>query len=212
MNRYCSSPEQSPAFFEPSIQQVDVERSLRNRTSSTPLRRRFDKETGSPTNSQQIGKSAMTKRQNAVAASANAKPSANTRQRAAKNQPEEKNSNQTAQPKATGAAKRKTPRKARVLKEIKTYQCSAAPLIPKLPFSRVVREIMQKVSLQADLKITPDALSALLESSSCYLTQMFDDAYRITLNRNRMTLKPEDLQILFYLRGVNDPGSQLRYH
>lgn len=143
-----------------------MERSIQNRTSSTPVQQQFDKE----------------------------------------------NSNHRPQAKPTGASKRKPSKGARVLKEIKRYQSSTDPLIPKLVFSRIVREIMQNVSVQTDMKITADAMSALLESASCYLTQMFEDAYRVTLHCNRVTLKPEDLQLLFYLRGINDPGSRLSNH
>ena len=35
---------------------------------------------------------------------------------------------------------------------------------------------------------------------------MFEDAYRITLNRNQVTLQDKDLELLRYLRGPSDPG------
>lgn len=35
---------------------------------------------------------------------------------------------------------------------------------------------------------------------------MFEDAYRITLNRKQVTLMARDIELLHYLRGPSDPG------
>ena len=47
------------------------------------------------------------------------------------------------------------------IQEIRRYQSCTEHLIPKLPFQRLVREIMMQLSLTNDLKIQSAALSAL---------------------------------------------------
>lgn len=88
---------------------------------------------------------------------------------------------------------------ARVLREITRLQLTTDLLIPKLPFARLIREVLQQYS-QRNLRITPEALLCLQESSEIYLTQMFEDAYRCTLHRERVTMMPKDMNLALYLR------------
>lgn len=94
---------------------------------------------------------------------------------------------------------RQTRRGGHVLREITRLQLSTALLIPKLPFARLIREVLMEYR-NRNLRITPEALLCLQESSEIYLVQMFEDAYRCTLHRDRVTLMPKDMNLALYLR------------
>lgn len=85
------------------------------------------------------------------------------------------------------------------LKEIKTMQSSHHLLIPKLPFARNVREIMQSMSVQP-YRITPEALMALQEATEAYLVFFIEDAFRLALHAKRVTLMNRDMQLVAFLR------------
>lgn len=104
--------------------------------------------------------------------------------------------------------KPKQPKKRidKALKEICTLQQSTKLLVPKLPFSRLVREILIDVSKFPDIRVTPECLHALQEVSELYLVQFLQDAYLCTTHRGRVTLIPKDMQLALRLRGLIDPG------
>lgn len=112
------------------------------------------------------------------------------------------NVSQTVQPK--GAARRKQSKPAAgtpLIRDIIRLQKSTDLLIPKLPFSRVVRELIQQQNMREQMRLTPAALEALRESAESYLTYVFSDANSIVRNRGQVTLQPKDIQLLMYLRG-----------
>ena len=61
---------------------------------------------------------------------------------------------------------------ARALKEIQRYQKSIDLLIPKLPFSRLVREIANE--MMPGVRFQGSAISALQESAEAYLVNDFE--------------------------------------
>lgn len=91
-----------------------------------------------------------------------------------------------------------------MLHDIVRLQTTVNNLIPKLPFGRVVREILQS---HGDFRVTMEAFQVFHESAEIYLVQLLDDASKLTLHRNRATLVPGDIRLVLYLRGRNDPGS-----
>ncbi|XP_073813701.1 centromere identifier [Musca autumnalis] len=97
--------------------------------------------------------------------------------------------------------KQKTPmqKDLRFLRDVQKLQGSTHYLIPRLPFSRVIREIMMSVSRTVD-RITPTALEALQAASEMYLTQRLQDAYMLTLHRGRVTLDVRDMQLINFLK------------
>jgi histone H3/H4 len=58
------------------------------------------------------------------------------------------------------------------LREIRRYQKSTELLIPKLPFSRLVREITQEISVS--LRFQSGAMEALQEAAEAYLVNEFE--------------------------------------
>lgn len=110
--------------------------------------------------------------------------------------------------KPTGAAKRKQKNKTigfkgHPLQEIRFFQHHTENCIPMAPFCRVVKEILHS---HGDFRMTKESLDALQTACESYLVGIFGDAYRLTLHRCRVTISPQDINLLMYLRGVTDPG------
>ncbi|XP_063708945.1 histone H3-1-like [Culicoides brevitarsis] len=107
-------------------------------------------------------------------------------------------------PRGAGVRKQTNPRRfkpgTKVLREIRKYQSTTKLLIPKLPFSRLVREVLHEYA-PADTRITPQALLALQESSEIYLTQFFEDSLRLAIHAKRVTVMPRDMDLVKFLRG-----------
>jgi len=57
------------------------------------------------------------------------------------------------------------------MRDIARYQQSVNPLVPKLPFARLVREVMWK--FVQDFRIQASALEALQEAAEAYLINEF---------------------------------------
>lgn len=91
------------------------------------------------------------------------------------------------------------PRPRGVLYDIHRLQNSVRLVIPKLPFGRVIREVLHELSGR-DLRITRECLMATQEASEIFLVQLLEDAYRCTLHRDRVTLHPKDLRLALDLR------------
>ncbi|KAH8405573.1 hypothetical protein KR215_002920 [Drosophila sulfurigaster] len=70
-------------------------------------------------------------------------------------------------------------------------------LIPRLPFSRLVRELLLQQNSDVHM-VTLGALEALQTASEMYLTQRFEDAYLMTKFRGRVTLEVRDLAVVAY--------------
>jgi len=89
------------------------------------------------------------------------------------------------------------------LREIRKYQKSTSLLIPKLPFSRLVREVALNVagnSMQ-DLRFQAAAILALQEAAEAYLTILFEDTVLCAIHAKRITIMPKDMQLTQRIRG-----------
>jgi histone H3 len=87
------------------------------------------------------------------------------------------------------------------LKEIRKYQRSTDLLLRKLPFSRLVREITEKIS-PVQLRFQALAMECLQTSVETYLVDLFQDAYMCTIHCKRVTLFPKDIQLTLRIRGM----------
>lgn len=85
------------------------------------------------------------------------------------------------------------------LREIRKYQKTANLLIPKMPFQRLVREIVQ--THNDDLRIQAAALGALQEAAEAYLTGLFEDTNLCAIHAKRITTMPKDMQLARRIRG-----------
>ena len=87
------------------------------------------------------------------------------------------------------------------LREIRRYQKSTELLIRKLPFQRLVREIMADFSIRENMRIQASAVAALQEAAEMYLTGLFDDTNLIAIHAKRVTIMPRDMSLALRLRG-----------
>jgi len=87
----------------------------------------------------------------------------------------------------------------KIFREIKKLQISTNNLIPKLPFSKLVYEILSQYASLAP-RIQRRALHALQEAAENYLVGFFADSYSCSLHARRSTLLPRDMGLLQYLR------------
>ena len=85
------------------------------------------------------------------------------------------------------------------LREIRRYQRSTELLFRKLPFQRLVREVMQSIH-RGELRIEGNALLAIQESAEAYLVHLFEDANLCALHANRVTLRPKDMLLAARIR------------
>jgi histone H3 len=88
--------------------------------------------------------------------------------------------------------------------EIRKYQKSTNFLVPKLPFARVVKEIIMALC-PGDLRIQRLALEALQEAAETYIVQFFEDSLLCAVHAKRVTLMANDLRLARRIRGHSDP-------
>ena len=115
-----------------------------------------------------------------------------------------KRSRKDSKPK-TGAPKKRRYRPGTIaLREIRKYQTSTDTLIPKRSFQRLVKEVMQnecwerKISVK---KVTSECLLALQCSTEEYVTEFFQQSQRAAVHGKRITVQPEDMEIVIDFRG-----------
>jgi histone H3 len=89
------------------------------------------------------------------------------------------------------------------IREIRRYQKSTDLLIRKLPFERLVREVMQSISGN-DLRIQSTAIIALQEASEAYLVSLFEDTNLCAIHARRVTIMPRDVQLARRIRGESE--------
>ncbi len=80
-----------------------------------------------------------------------------------------------------------------MLTEIRHYQKSTALLIRKLPFGRLVREIIQQIS--TELRVTSDALESLQEVAEAYLVHVFEDSYLCVIHTKHVMVMLKDFAL-----------------
>ncbi|XP_050088765.1 uncharacterized protein LOC126573026 [Anopheles aquasalis] len=105
------------------------------------------------------------------------------------------------QPRGRTNHRRKQTRPAnwKAIREIVHLQATVNSLIPRLSFGRVIREILAEYS-NSDMRVTAEMLTCLQEAAEVYIVQMFEDAYRCTLHRGRITLIPKDMELALLIR------------
>ena len=97
----------------------------------------------------------------------------------------------------------------RSLREISYYQKRVKLLIRKLPFQRLVREIMgdHEVVHVTGLRIQANAVLALQEAAEAFIIGLFEDSNLCAIHAKRVTLMPKDMQLAQKIRGEHDKYS-----
>lgn len=73
--------------------------------------------------------------------------------------------------------------------------------IRKMPFQRLIREIVMNYSPDIPFRFTPQALLALHIASEDYLISLFEDSYLCALHAKRVTLMRKDMNLARRIRG-----------
>jgi len=85
------------------------------------------------------------------------------------------------------------------LREIRRYQKSTDLLIRKLPFQRLVKEVIQEFNPK--IRMQSLTLTAIQEASEAYLTALFEDTNLCAIHAKRVTIMPKDMQLARRIRG-----------
>ena len=79
------------------------------------------------------------------------------------------------------------------LQEIKRYQKYTELLIRKLPFQRLVREIVQELFKTESYRFQSTAILALQEAGEDFLVRMFSQVNDIAVTGKRVTIQQKDI-------------------
>lgn len=84
------------------------------------------------------------------------------------------------------------------VREIKKHQKGTDLLIRKLPFNRLVREIMQGIT-EKDFRVSGKAILALQEAAEAFQISLFDKSASTMLHRGGRTVVPNDMRLVLGL-------------
>jgi histone H3/H4 len=97
------------------------------------------------------------------------------------------------------ARRRRRRRGNHALQEIRRYQRSTELLIRKLPFQRLLREVLE--ARRPDTRMQASAVTALQEASEAYLVKLFGDCNLCTIHAKRVTVMTNDMALARRLSG-----------
>ena len=80
------------------------------------------------------------------------------------------------------------------LRQIRKYQKSTELLIRKLPFQRLLREIVYEMK-KKDYRFQSTAILAMQEAAEAFLVRMFEQCNHIAIHGKRVTVQPKDIQL-----------------
>ncbi len=105
--------------------------------------------------------------------------------------------------KSTGGPQERKHRRFRngtvALREIRRYQRSTNLLVKKMPFERLVREIMQTIR-PGGFRLQSAATLALQEAVESYCASIFEEANLAAIHAKRITISPKDLHLVKRIR------------
>ena len=87
----------------------------------------------------------------------------------------------------------------RALQEIKKYQTSTELLIRRLPFQRLVKEIIQE--MRPNLQFQSIATKALQKEGQAFLVGLLEQANLCMVHAKCVTMMPKDIQLARWIRG-----------
>ena len=88
------------------------------------------------------------------------------------------------------------------LREIRRYQKSTELLIRKIPFQRLVREVVHDLYPHDNYRFQSTALLGLQEASENFLVRMFTQVNDLAIHGKRITIKPCDIRIWGRITGT----------
>jgi histone H3/H4 len=93
------------------------------------------------------------------------------------------------------ATKRKRKPGVQALREIERHQQAVTHVIPRLPFRRLVVEILQDYQDGGPFRIAETALMALQAGAEDYVIQLMTMGHCITVHAGRVALQPKDMAL-----------------
>jgi len=87
------------------------------------------------------------------------------------------------------------------LQRIKNKKNANELSIRKMPFQRLVRDVVFNYSPNVPFRFTPQALLALHIASEDYMVGLFEDSYLCALHAKRVTLMKKDMNLARRIRG-----------
>ena len=92
------------------------------------------------------------------------------------------------------------------LREIRKFQMSTELLIRKLPFMRLVREILQEIRM--DMCLIPATVLVIQEAAEAFLICLFEDTNLCAIHAKCMTIIPKDMKLALRIWGGINQGWQ----
>lgn len=100
-----------------------------------------------------------------------------------------------------GRKKRRFRPGTRVLQEIARMQKTTHTLVPRIHFSRVIRDVAMSVTGGEHLRWASEGLAAIQEAAEAYLVGLFEDAQLCALHAKRVTIMLKDIMLARRIRG-----------
>ena len=88
----------------------------------------------------------------------------------------------------------------KALKEIRRFQLSTELLVQRLPFQRLVKELIQV--RREDLKLQGLAVKALQEAGEAFLVGLLEQANLCAIHAKLVTIMPKDIQLARQIGGI----------
>ena len=89
----------------------------------------------------------------------------------------------------------------RVLQEIRRLQMSTNTLVPRIHFSRIVRDVAMSIVGGQELRWASEALEAVQTAAEAYLIGLFEDANLCAIHAKRVTIMVKDIFLARRIRG-----------
>jgi len=101
--------------------------------------------------------------------------------------------------------KRRTKSGTQALREIKHYQKTTQLLLRKMPFLRLVKQILEDMyPFRESYRWQAAAVQALQEVAETYLIHLFEHSNIVAANSKRCTIMLRDMQTVRRIRGYDD--------
>lgn len=85
------------------------------------------------------------------------------------------------------------------IREIRRFQKSTELLCPKVPFQRLIQEMMQEqfrpLADHGGFRVSSLARLAIQEAAEAYLVGLFEDTNLCAIHAKRVTINPKDMQL-----------------
>ena len=100
-----------------------------------------------------------------------------------------------------GRKKRRFRPGTRVLQEIRRLQTSTHTLVPRIHFSRVIRDVAHGLAGGEQMRWASEGLEAIQTAAEAYLVGLFEDANLCAIHAKRVTIMVKDIYLARRIRG-----------